>query len=163
MLDQGEAQTSAQDSDRLKIAYGLRERDSTVLHLLVDRFQSRLIRYLIYLLGRRDGVDDLVQETWLRRPADQDPDLSPLDGIFQDRIGTGEGVPPHTPHTYQVIQGALPPFQSSSRCCLSRKVSIACQKPWWKNAWTSPRATSFSIGSRSNIWPSSVTAPIASG
>ncbi len=66
MLDQGEAQTSAQDSDRLKIAHGLRERDSAVLQLLVERFQSGLIRYLIYLLGRRDGVDDLVQETWLR-------------------------------------------------------------------------------------------------
>ena len=33
---------------------------------LVGHYQYRLVRYLIYLLGRRDEVDDLVQETWLR-------------------------------------------------------------------------------------------------
>jgi RNA polymerase sigma-70 factor (ECF subfamily) len=33
---------------------------------LVVEYQFRLVRYLIYLLGRRDFVDDLVQETWLR-------------------------------------------------------------------------------------------------
>ena len=37
-----------------------------VLEALVEQYQSRLVRYLIYLLGSRDGVDDLVQETWLR-------------------------------------------------------------------------------------------------
>ena len=33
---------------------------------LVEEYQDRLVRYLVYVLGRRDGVDDLVQETWLR-------------------------------------------------------------------------------------------------
>jgi RNA polymerase sigma-70 factor, ECF subfamily len=37
-----------------------------LLHDLVEQYQFRLVRYLIYLLGRRDSVDDLVQETWLR-------------------------------------------------------------------------------------------------
>lgn len=49
-----------------QIARGLRQRDLALLHALVEQYQYRLARYLIYLLGRREGVDDLVQETWLR-------------------------------------------------------------------------------------------------
>ena len=49
-----------------QIARGLRQRDLALLHALVEQYQYRLVRYLIYLTGRRDGVDDLVQETWLR-------------------------------------------------------------------------------------------------
>jgi RNA polymerase sigma-70 factor (ECF subfamily) len=54
------------DSDARQIALGLRQRNLSLLDALVERYQYRLVRYLIYLLGRRDGVDDLVQETWLR-------------------------------------------------------------------------------------------------
>jgi RNA polymerase sigma-70 factor, ECF subfamily len=54
------------ESDTQQIALGLRRGDVVVLEALVERYQYRLVRYLIYLLGRRDGVDDLVQETWLR-------------------------------------------------------------------------------------------------
>ena len=53
-------------SDTQRIARGLRQRDVTLLQALVEQYQYRLVRYLIYLLGRRDEVDDLVQETWLR-------------------------------------------------------------------------------------------------
>src|ERR1700733_12104132 len=53
-------------SDSQQIARGLRERDIALLPTLVEQYQYRLVRYLIYLLGRRDGVDDLLQETWLR-------------------------------------------------------------------------------------------------
>ena len=54
-------------TDTQRIARGLRQRDITLLHELVEQYQFRLVRYLIYLLGRRDAVvDDLVQETWLR-------------------------------------------------------------------------------------------------
>jgi RNA polymerase sigma-70 factor, ECF subfamily len=49
-----------------QIARGLRQRDVVLLHALVGQYQYRLVRYLTYLLGRRDPVDDLVQETWLR-------------------------------------------------------------------------------------------------
>lgn len=49
-----------------QIARGLRERDIALLHALVEQYQYRLVRYLIYFTGRRDAVDDLVQETWLR-------------------------------------------------------------------------------------------------
>jgi len=54
------------ESDTQQIALGLRRGDFVVLEALVEQYQYRLVRYLIYLLGRRDGVDDLVQETWLR-------------------------------------------------------------------------------------------------
>jgi RNA polymerase sigma-70 factor (ECF subfamily) len=53
-------------SDSQQIARGLRERDIALLQALVEQYQYRLVRYLIYLLGRRDEVDDLVQETWVR-------------------------------------------------------------------------------------------------
>ena len=53
-------------SETQQIALGLRQRDVALLQALVEQYQYRLVRYLIYLLGRRDGVDDLVQETWLR-------------------------------------------------------------------------------------------------
>jgi RNA polymerase sigma-70 factor, ECF subfamily len=54
------------ESDTQRIALGLRQRDAAVLETLVEQYQYRLVRYLVSLLGRRDGVDDLVQETWLR-------------------------------------------------------------------------------------------------
>jgi RNA polymerase sigma-70 factor (ECF subfamily) len=54
------------ESDTQRIALGLRQRDVAVLETLVEQYQYRLVRYLVSLLGRRDGVDDLVQETWLR-------------------------------------------------------------------------------------------------
>jgi RNA polymerase sigma-70 factor (ECF subfamily) len=53
-------------TDTQRIARGLRQKDIALLHELVEQYQFRLVRYLIYLLGHRDFVDDLVQETWLR-------------------------------------------------------------------------------------------------
>ncbi|MBV9434443.1 MAG: RNA polymerase sigma factor [Acidobacteria bacterium] len=49
-----------------KIARGLRERDAELLADLVGRFQHRLVRYLLYLTGRREYAEDLAQETWIR-------------------------------------------------------------------------------------------------
>ncbi len=54
------------ESETQRIAHGLRQGDVVVVEALVEQYQYRLIRYLVSLLGRRDGVDDLVQETWLR-------------------------------------------------------------------------------------------------
>jgi len=42
------------------------QRFIALLHQLVEEYQYRLVRYLIYLTGRRDYVDDIVQDTWLR-------------------------------------------------------------------------------------------------
>jgi RNA polymerase sigma-70 factor (ECF subfamily) len=66
MFDYGLASGASMESARQQIALGLRQGDVVVLDALVEQYQYRLVRYLIYLLGRRDGVDDLVQETWLR-------------------------------------------------------------------------------------------------
>jgi RNA polymerase sigma-70 factor (ECF subfamily) len=54
------------NTDTRQIARGLRLRDVIFLQALVEQYQYRLVRYLIYLLGRCDEIDDLVQETWLR-------------------------------------------------------------------------------------------------
>ena len=58
--------TDSGDTETRRIARGLRLRDVDLIQQLVERHQYRLVRYLIYLTGRRDHVDDLVQETWLR-------------------------------------------------------------------------------------------------
>jgi RNA polymerase sigma-70 factor (ECF subfamily) len=60
MTSAGTVNTDTQD-----IARGLRQRDVDFLRALVGQYQYRLVRYFIYLLGNRDPVDDLVQETWL--------------------------------------------------------------------------------------------------
>jgi len=49
-----------------EIAEGLRRRDIATIHKLVERYQYRLTRYLLYLTGRQDLAEDLFQETWLR-------------------------------------------------------------------------------------------------
>jgi len=54
------------ETEGAKIARGLRERDMGLLTGLVDRFQHRLVRYLLYLTGRREYAEDLAQETWIR-------------------------------------------------------------------------------------------------
>jgi RNA polymerase sigma-70 factor, ECF subfamily len=54
------------ETEMAKIARGLRERDMELLADLVERCQHRLVRYLLYLTGRRDYAEDLAQETWIR-------------------------------------------------------------------------------------------------
>ncbi len=54
------------ETETAKIARGLRERDMELLADLAERYQHRLVRYLLYLIGRRDYAEDLAQETWIR-------------------------------------------------------------------------------------------------
>jgi len=54
------------ETETAKIARGLRERDRELLADLVERCQPRLVRYLLYLTGRREYAEDLAQETWIR-------------------------------------------------------------------------------------------------
>jgi RNA polymerase sigma-70 factor, ECF subfamily len=49
-----------------EIARGLRRRDPDLLDRLIEQYQHRLLRYLMYLTGRRDLAEDLFQETWIR-------------------------------------------------------------------------------------------------
>jgi RNA polymerase sigma-70 factor (ECF subfamily) len=66
MFDDDVTTVAFMERDAQEIARNLRRKDVAFLQTLVEQYQYRLVRYLIYLLGRRDGVDDLVQETWLR-------------------------------------------------------------------------------------------------
>ncbi len=50
----------------IEIARGLRRRDPDLLAFLLDRYQHRLFRYLLYLTGDKALAEDLFQETWLR-------------------------------------------------------------------------------------------------
>src|SRR3954470_21664169 len=49
-----------------EIARGLRRRDSDLLDHLIEVYQHRLLRYLVYLTGNRERSEDLFQETWMR-------------------------------------------------------------------------------------------------
>jgi RNA polymerase sigma-70 factor (ECF subfamily) len=55
-----------EESEARRIAYGLRRKDLTVVRDLVERYQYRLVRYLIFLTARRELAEDCAQETWVR-------------------------------------------------------------------------------------------------
>lgn len=57
---------SSMTQESTEIARGLRRRDPDLLDRLIEQYQHRLLRYLIYLTGRRDLAEDLFQETWVR-------------------------------------------------------------------------------------------------
>ncbi len=48
------------------IAYGLKRQDTAVLDQLIEQYQHRLLRYLLFLTGKREVAEDLFQETWMR-------------------------------------------------------------------------------------------------
>jgi hypothetical protein len=54
------------EQESLEIARGLKHRDPDLLDRLIERYQYRLLRYLISLVGRRETAEDLFQETWIR-------------------------------------------------------------------------------------------------
>jgi RNA polymerase sigma-70 factor (ECF subfamily) len=48
------------------IARGLKRQDPEVLSRLIELYQHRLFRYLLFLTGKREVAEDLFQETWMR-------------------------------------------------------------------------------------------------
>jgi len=54
------------ESEASAIARGLRRRDPDLLDRLIEQYQHRLLRYLVYLSGNRELAEDLLQETWIR-------------------------------------------------------------------------------------------------
>lgn len=54
------------ESEATAIARGLRRRDPELLDRLIEQYQHRLLRYLVYLSGNRELAEDLFQETWIR-------------------------------------------------------------------------------------------------
>ena len=54
-------------SDEAKsIARGLQRRDPDLLDRLIEQYQYRLFRYLVYIAGNKDRAEDFFQETWIR-------------------------------------------------------------------------------------------------
>ncbi len=52
--------------DRQTIALGLRRRDPDLLDQLIEQYQQRLYRYLLFLTGNPTLAEDFFQETWIR-------------------------------------------------------------------------------------------------
>ena len=48
------------------IARGLRRRDPEFLDRLIEQYQYRLFRYLVYITANRERAEDFFQETWIR-------------------------------------------------------------------------------------------------
>jgi len=57
------AQTQSESAD---IARGLKRQDPELLDQLIELYQHRLLRYLLFLTGKREVAEDLFQETWMR-------------------------------------------------------------------------------------------------
>src|SRR6266852_6021855 len=52
--------------EKKALAQGLRRRDSELLDRLIEQYQYRLFRYLVYVTGSRERAEDFFQETWIR-------------------------------------------------------------------------------------------------
>ncbi len=57
---------NAMADENTEIARGLERRDPDLLDRLIEKYQHRLLRYLVYLTGSRELAEDLFQETWIR-------------------------------------------------------------------------------------------------
>jgi len=53
-------------SETKTIAKGLHQRDPDLLDRLIEQYQYRLFRYLVYLTGNKERAEDFFQETWIR-------------------------------------------------------------------------------------------------
>lgn len=53
-------------SENAAIAQGLKRQDPELLDQLIELYQHRLMRYLLFLTGKREVSEDLFQETWMR-------------------------------------------------------------------------------------------------
>lgn len=60
------AQAALSQEENAAIACGLKRQDPELLDQLIEQYQHRLLRYLLFLTGRREVAEDLFQETWMR-------------------------------------------------------------------------------------------------
>src|ERR1700761_4362614 len=54
------------ERENAEIALGLKRQDPELLDRLIDTYQHRLMRYLIFLTNKREVAEDLFQEVWIR-------------------------------------------------------------------------------------------------
>jgi RNA polymerase sigma-70 factor, ECF subfamily len=60
------AQAAQVQSENAAIAHGLKRQNPELLDELIELYQHRLLRYLLFLTGKREVAEDLFQETWMR-------------------------------------------------------------------------------------------------
>ncbi len=54
------------ERENAEIARGLKLQDPELLDRLIELHQHRLMRYLMFLTGKRETAEDLFQEVWIR-------------------------------------------------------------------------------------------------
>jgi RNA polymerase sigma-70 factor (ECF subfamily) len=59
-------QAEQSQRENAAIARGLKNQDTELLDRLIELYQHRLLRYLLFLTGKREVAEDLFQETWMR-------------------------------------------------------------------------------------------------
>jgi RNA polymerase sigma-70 factor (ECF subfamily) len=59
-------QAEQSQRENAAIARGLKNQDTELLDHLIELYQHRLLRYLLFLTGKREVAEDLFQETWMR-------------------------------------------------------------------------------------------------
>ncbi len=64
--DEEALRLEAAQQENLAIARGLKRNDPALLDQLIETYQHRLLRYLLFLTGKREVAEDLFQETWMR-------------------------------------------------------------------------------------------------
>src|SRR5438309_5545795 len=60
------AQAAQVQRENAAIAHGLKRQNPELLDELIEQYQHRLLRYLLFLTGKREVAEDLFQETWMR-------------------------------------------------------------------------------------------------
>src|ERR1700730_11959936 len=58
--------SSLMKDENKTLAQGLQRRDPDLLARLIEQYQFRLFRYLLYITGDRTRAEDFFQETWIR-------------------------------------------------------------------------------------------------
>jgi RNA polymerase sigma-70 factor (ECF subfamily) len=58
--------SSLMKDEKKELARGLQRRDPELLDQLIEQYQFRLFRYLVYITGDRTRAEDFFQETWVR-------------------------------------------------------------------------------------------------
>jgi RNA polymerase sigma-70 factor (ECF subfamily) len=54
------------ERENAAIARGLKRQDPELLDQLIETYQHRLMRYLMFLTSKRETAEDLFQEVWIR-------------------------------------------------------------------------------------------------
>ncbi len=65
-LSVSSALVAQSERENTAIARGLKRQDPDMLDHLIELYQHRLLRYLLFLTGKREVAEDLFQETWMR-------------------------------------------------------------------------------------------------